>query len=52
VAQELVGVLGVGVLGEDDDAHFRMVCADAVCRLDALHVVSRRHADVGDRGVG
>jgi hypothetical protein len=40
------------VLGKHDDAHVGVLGADHMRGLDALHVVARRHADVGDDCVG
>ncbi len=48
VAEQFERVQGVHILGEDDDAHVRMPGADLVGGLDPLHLMGRRHADVGD----
>ena len=52
VPEEGEGVALVGVLGQHGDpdrAGWRR--ADGVRRLDALHVMSRRHPDIGQRRI-
>ena len=52
VLEQLEGVAVVGVLRQHQHPDPRMPAADLVGRLDALHLMRRRHADVGDHGVG
>jgi hypothetical protein len=40
------------VLGQHGYADAGVLGADGVCGLDAFHVVARRHADIGEDGVG
>jgi hypothetical protein len=50
--EELGGVRGLGVLRQHHDAGARARVAEGGGRLDALVVVARRHAYVGDDHVG
>jgi hypothetical protein len=52
VAEQLHGVAGVRILGQDDDAGLGMVLPDSLGRFDALGLVTGRHPDVGQDGVG
>jgi len=52
VAQELQGVLGVGVLRKDHHPDVRVLLPDVLGGLDALGPVGRRHLDVQNDRVG
>ena len=52
VAEQLYGVGGVGVLGQDDDADLRVVLPDRVGRVDSFDLVAGGHPDVGEDRVG
>src|ERR1700682_3019759 len=51
VLEQLECVRLVRMLREHDDSNLWMARPDLMCRIDALHVVTRRHPDVGDDGV-